>query len=417
MIRIGIVGCGRILAAHLRGYRLLREAGVDNFRITALCARREEDAWMYVRRGQGPPQRPPVSNIPGDPLAVGDEYLSDFQTDVEVQVYTDYRRMIAEAPIDAVNDFTVHGLHHQVAQVAFEHGKHLLTQKPLAVTVAAARWMCQEAQRRELVLGVFENFRQNAQSRHLAWALGPGGPLGKLQMVYLAYVAAWWAPNLVVAQTPWRHRKLEGGGVSLDLGVHFFDQIRQVAGEVRSVVAQVATVESQRVIVDQQGQLQQEVACDADDTFLASFQTEQGVVGSMCVSWAGHGGATRMGQGSVWYATAGKVTGEEVHFDQGPPQNLEQLFRQHAPEELKRRWFPLGLKDSFALNQLDWLLAIEQKRQPETSGEEGLRDLACAFAILESATLGRRVEVEEVLSGQVDAYQRPLNQHYGIEPS
>ena len=44
MIRIGIVGCGRILASHLRGYRLLREAGVDDFEITALCDLNPDDA-------------------------------------------------------------------------------------------------------------------------------------------------------------------------------------------------------------------------------------------------------------------------------------------------------------------------------------------------------------------------------------
>ena len=155
MIRIGIVGCGRILAAHLQGYRLLREAGIDNFRITALCARREEDAQMYVTRGQGPAQRPAVSNIPGDPLAIDDEYLSDFQDDVEVQVYKDYEKMIAEAPLDAVNDFTLHTLHHQIAHTAFRHGKHLLTQKPLAVSIEAARRMCDEAEAKGLTFGVF----------------------------------------------------------------------------------------------------------------------------------------------------------------------------------------------------------------------------------------------------------------------
>src|SRR5438105_2569615 len=106
MIRIGIVGCGRILAAHLRGYRVLREAGFRDFQITALCARKSDDAEMYVRRGAGPPQRPAVSDLPGDPLAIGDEYLSDFQPEVDVEVFTDYREMIARGKIDAVNDFS-----------------------------------------------------------------------------------------------------------------------------------------------------------------------------------------------------------------------------------------------------------------------------------------------------------------------
>ena len=127
--------------------------------------RKENDAWMYVKRGSGPTQRAPVSDMPGDPLAIGDLYLSDFQDDVDVAVYTDYREMIERGPIDAVNDFTTHALHHQVAAAAFAQGKHLLTQKPLAVSMAAGRKMCQEATARDLVLGVVDEEKQARQRR------------------------------------------------------------------------------------------------------------------------------------------------------------------------------------------------------------------------------------------------------------
>jgi predicted dehydrogenase len=413
MIRIGIIGCGRILAAHLRGWRLLREAGVDDFRITALCARRREDAEMYVARGKGPPQRPAVSDIPGDPLAIGDEYLSDFQNDVEVQIYTDYRQMIAEAPIDAVNDYTIHSLHHKIALEAIGHDKHLLSQKPLAVSMAAGRQMCEAAEARDVTFGVFENFRHSPITRHLRWFF-EWGPGGKPQMVLLGYIGAWWAPNRIVAETPWRHKLVEAGGISLDLGVHFFNQIRYVMGEIKGVTARTAVLEPKRVTLDAGGRIVADVDCDADDTFMAAIDTEAGAVGSLSASWGGHGEATKIGQGTVYYGAGGRVTGNQVTFDGERTADLAELYRTGADPSLKQRQFPLGLEDSFALAQYDWLDAVRRRRQPETSGREGLRDLATAFAILESHQACRRVEVAEVLDGSLRDFQRPIDKQFGL---
>ena len=41
-------------------------------------------------------------------------------------------------------------------------------------------------------------------------------------------------------------------------------------------------------------------------------------------------------------------------------------------------------------------------------------DVACCFAILESATIGCRVSVEDVLSGKESTFQREIDEHYGF---
>lgn len=413
MIRIGIVGCGRILAAHLRGYRILRERGFGDFRITALCSRKAEDAQGYVLRGGATPQRPAVSNIPGDPLAIGDEFLSDFQPETEVAVYTDYREMIASGKIDAVNDFSTHALHHQVAECAFAHGKHLLSQKPLAITVAAARRMCADAERRRLTFGVFENFRQAPRTRHLRWAFD-SGLAGKMQMFLLGYAGVWWGPDLIVAGTPWRHVKSEAGGISLDLGVHFFDQLRYVGGEVASLSARTAVLEPRRVSRDASGRVVREIECDADDTFVAHLEMANGGVGSLFASWGGHGGQVRTADGAVYYGSKARITGGEITLDGAAPTDLAGVFQEQAAGELQERWFPKNIDDSFALNQLDWLQAVQQGREPETSGQEGIRDLATAFALLESDLRGVPVRVADVLEGRIRAFQQPLDARFGL---
>jgi predicted dehydrogenase len=415
MIRIGIVGCGRILAAHLRGYQLLRDAGVDDFRITALCARREEDAWSYVRRGDGPTQRPPVGSDPGDPLAVGNLYLSDFQDDVDAKVYTDYREMIASAPIDAVNDFTTHALHHQVADAAFANGKHLLTQKPLAVSMAAGRQMCDAAEARGLTFAVFENARNRPDTRQLGW-LFDSGLVGELKMMLMANVGNWWAPDRIVAETPWRHKLVEGGGITLDIGVHLFNHFRFVAGEVVSVTGNTSVLERRRHTRDTAGVLIESIDCDADDTMFASFETDRGVIGNVTASWSGHGQPLLCGtgRGTMYYGSAGSVDGQTVVRDDGTHEPLASLYEAQCDASMKQQHFPLGLSDSFALNQLDWLESIREHRAPETSGREGLRDLACAFAVLESNLAKRTVDIEEVIRGEVREFQRQIDEQLGL---
>jgi 1,5-anhydro-D-fructose reductase (1,5-anhydro-D-mannitol-forming) len=414
MIRIGIVGCGHILAAHLRGYRLLREAGVDDFRITALCARRPEDALGYVQRGGAVPQRRAVSDIPGDPLGIGEEYLSDFQDVADVRVFTDYRELIADGTVDAVNDFTTHGMHHVIGAETIRRGKHLLSQKPLAVTLRAARRLVEAAEAAGICFGVFENARQRLLARRWRWAFAEG-PLGRPQMALLGNVGTWWAPDRIVAETPWRHRIAEGGGISLDLGVHQFDMVRQVCGEVRSVTARTAVTEARRFTRDAAGRVTDAVDCDADDTFYASFETEGGCTGTLFGSWAGAGANTVLGNGPTFYGTGGRVSGDALHLKDGAGGSLTERYEREASPETRAKDRPLGLDSEFAIAQWDWLRAIGSGGQPETSGREGLIDLACAYAIVESSLAGREVTISEVLDGRVEAYQAPINAHFGID--
>jgi 1,5-anhydro-D-fructose reductase (1,5-anhydro-D-mannitol-forming) len=415
MIRIGIIGCGRILAAHLEGYRILREAGVDNFEITALCSRKAEDAQGYVKRGEGPPQRKPVSDIPGDPLAVGDQYLSDFQPDTEVEVFTDYRDLIASDRVDAINDFTIHSLHHQIAELAFAAGKHVLSQKPLAVTMEGARRMCEQAEAAGVTFGVFENLRFDQGVRHQHWAFSDDGPAGELQIAVMGNIGTWWAPDLIVAETPWRHELVQGGGMALDLGPHFFDMIRYIGGgEIVSVTAQTQVVEPTRYLL-RDGERVDPVSCDADDTFYAHFELESGAAGTMFGSWGGHGTNTVLGDGPVFYGSKGRVTGDRIQLDGQEEQSLASLYEANASAEMKERHFPLGLTNDFALSQLDWIRAIEDGAQPECSGAEGLRDLACAYAVVESDLAGREVSVAEVESGELREYQKPIDAKFGLE--
>jgi 1,5-anhydro-D-fructose reductase (1,5-anhydro-D-mannitol-forming) len=414
-IRIGIVGCGRIVPAHLRGYAALRQRGYDNFRITALLSRKREDAEMFRKRGEGPPPRPPVSKVPGDPLSAPHLYVSDFQPEVEAKVFDDFEELIHSGTVDALDIPASVFTHHDYAVRAMDAGLHCLVQKPFAVSVAAARKMVEAGRRNQVTLGVTENVRYAQSTRAARWAI-TRGDLGLPQLVAsIGISTAEWSPDKAVADTPWRHvQVLAGGGPTLDIGVHLFHRVRYLCGEVRQVLALARTFEPLRYRRDAEDNVLEAFTSDADDAFMATFELANGGIGQMSFTWAGHGPPTGLPDGMVIYGSKGALKGGTLYRDGREPSDALQLFRAEASPAEQARWLPLDLSDSFAAGFYDFLTSIGQGKNPETSGEEGMRDVATAFSVLESSAANRPVLVEDVLTGKVRAAQRDIDEHWNL---
>ena len=116
----------------------------------------------------------------------------------------------------------------------------------------------------------------------------------------------------------------------------------------------------------------------------------------------------------AFWGSQGCIKGDQLVSDSGISTSLVEEFEQGMSVAEREQFYPLGLTDPYAIQQLDWLRAIESGTDPETSGREGLHDLACAFGMLESSQLGRRVTLAELLSGAVSGYQDEIDAHYGL---
>jgi predicted dehydrogenase len=114
------------------------------------------------------------------------------------------------------------------------------------------------------------------------------------------------------------------------------------------------------------------------------------------------------------YGTKGSIKSDIVYLDDGTKKSVNQLFDENALPGIKEKFFPFGLTDAAALETLDFLNAIFEGRDSEISGKEGLKDLAVAFAIIESSFLERSLLVEDIKIGKTSFYESDINKIYGL---
>jgi predicted dehydrogenase len=156
------------------------------------------------------------------------------------KVYARYEDLLADPAIDVVDVVTPTHLHHTVALAALRAGKHVIVDKPLALSSRQARELADTARERALVNAVTFNYRYHPLVQQ-ARILVRGGEIGPIHLIHGHYMQEW---LLYDTDFSWRLDPAFSGPAAMvaDAGSHWFDLVEHVTGlRVDSVSAELKT--------------------------------------------------------------------------------------------------------------------------------------------------------------------------------
>lgn len=151
------------------------------------------------------------------------------------QTYTDFQAALAADDIDAVSICTPHHLHKAMAIAAAEAGKHILVEKPMALTVGEATAMLDAAEQHGVKLYVAESETYSAATHFLKHAIQQKSLIGEL--VAATMIKGFRAQNFgYPGRRAWLTEPDQGGtGTWMLHGIHSMAQLRTIFGEVETV--------------------------------------------------------------------------------------------------------------------------------------------------------------------------------------
>ncbi|MBI3970467.1 MAG: Gfo/Idh/MocA family oxidoreductase [Chloroflexi bacterium] len=336
MIRIGILGTGVVSRAHIASLRHLPQAKLVAF-VDPVVERAEAVAAELGGRA--------FANA-GDALDL----------------------------VDAVWICTPPHLHAELAIAAARAGKHAFVEKPMAHTVEAADAMIAAAHRDgvKLMVGQSVRFMPAVQTLH---QLVTDGTLGDLVACWSRRLGALDADRL--QRYPWWRRDWrQGGGFTIEWGIHEIDFVRWIGETAGGRVERV------------NGEVRFTRPADPhfDDYVRATLHFSNGVVG-------GFEGGLSAPLGGPTSRVALGTRGMAV-FESGGLRVRLAGERQDLPVEVAREVDPAtGVQASKLAEDEDFLRAIEEDRPPAVTGEDGRASLALCHAIHRASREGETVRL------------------------
>jgi predicted dehydrogenase len=421
--KIALVGCGGMGRRHAHGYIELRKH-FDTVEMAAVCDVHHDVA----------------ATVAGE---IGEA------TGATPDIYTDFDEMIAKADIDGVAIVTSTPMHHRFAIKAMNAGLHVITEKPMGLTLKACRQMREASESTGKVVAVAENYRRDPMNR-LTKALIDSGAIGTPYFALDIGVNS--SDGAVMHSTVWRAKKEQAGGAPLDAGVHNADMLLYLMGGANSVFAETAINEPQRTlrpmsevapVLAEMYNHRKEIGYStgdiveqtAVDTAFGVIRFKSGAIGQLLMTDTSHGQSlgvsTISGSNGTMYRPRSR-SGESPRIVRNDGREitgdalLELVPDFELDDTTSILWNGARRISSYDMNfreidskilayeYLDMVQAAESGGQPEVGPKEGMDALALAYALMESGMSGLPVTVEDVAEGKASAFQDEIDTEMGI---
>lgn len=332
---VALVGCGRISRNHVEAIR-----HVEGLSLSAACD-------IDVARAQ----------------AIADqEGIPAFRT---------LDALLRESVCDVVAICTPSGLHASQGAAAARAGRHVITEKPMAISLGQADELVRSCDQAGVLLFVVKQNRLNAPIQLLRRAIDKG----RFGRIYMANVTVrWQRPQEYYDAEPWRGTWEFDGGAIMNQASHYVDLLQWLVGPVESVIAATAT-QARRI--------------EAEDSGAAILRFRSGALGVIEVNVLTYpknleGSITILGErGSV--KIGGTAVNKVEHWQFADDDDDDKLVDTAATTPPNVYGFG---HTGYYQNVLS---VLRGGAKPETDGRAGRKSLELILGIYESAKVGREV--------------------------
>lgn len=282
----------------------------------------------------------------------------------QVPVSDDLQRALSDPLVQAVIIATPPASHLEIARTCFAHGKHVLLEKPLDISLERAQSIVDLARSHDRLLGVVLQFRFKPGALALQQALAEGR-LGAVQAASVRI--PWWRPQSYYDQAGRGTLARDGGGVLLTQAIHLIDLFRALVGVQEVVAAQARRTRLHTMETEDHVQALLTLGNGAVGHLMATTAMLPGL--PECIEIIGARGSAVLAGGALRLRT---LDGEDLQIasEGGSGSGANPMDFSH---------------DAHRAVLQDFVAAVRQGRPPRVAGEDALATQALIAQVLARA--------------------------------